>query len=67
MADERVSGEDGGRRGVGAPAGEPLLWVALYLAACSAVFIAFPAIDTAVAGWFHDARSWRCGASATSW
>lgn len=55
MADERVSGEDSGQRGVGAPAGEPLLWVALYLAACSAVFVAFPAIDTAVAGWFHDA------------
>ncbi len=55
MADEGVSGEDSGRRGVGALAVEPLLWVALYLLACSAVFIAFPAIDTAVAGWFHDA------------
>ncbi|HWJ73143.1 MAG TPA: phosphatase PAP2 family protein [Kaistia sp.] len=54
MVDGQVGGEDEGRRAARAPTGDPLLWVALYLLACSAVFIAFPAIDRVVAGWFHD-------------
>jgi membrane-associated PAP2 superfamily phosphatase len=39
----------------GFPFADPIVLTLLYLAAVSALFIAFPNIDTAVAGLFHDA------------